>query len=220
MNSYFFAHVRAADLVVVEVMPDYHVSSHEAAGGDWGSWPLNGADRVVMEREDAEDAVADDPHGYARIVRSVSALRPASEVEGEWHGVETASEWYASYGLDYVVEHSRDEENSYFETLLVTDEVGYSDLDGDDGDILVALTDEREIPEEAAEGLLAAARRVREAADRVAELCRDARDAAVAGDLEACLQALDEAYRTEADHGDCPMATATARACLREELFR
>lgn len=189
MHSNFFAHARNVDLVIVIVD--------------------NGAERAVMEREDALDE-----HGYARIVASVSALREPSQIETDWRGVETAREWYEAYGLDYVVEREHGEE-----TLRVTDEVGYSDLDGDDGDILVSLTDERGHGEEAAEGLLAAARRVRAEADRIAELCRDAKDAAVAGDLGGCLQALDEAYRTEADHGDCPMTLSTARACLRAELF-
>jgi hypothetical protein len=169
-----------------------------------------------MEREDAEAAVADDEHGYARIVRAVGALRPAAEVEDAWEWLrEAAPDWYAAYSLDYVVRH----EDAREETFLVTDEVYYDALDGDDGDIVAALVREREIPEEAAEGIVAAARRVREVADRLEALCRAAKDAAVAGDLDACLRALEEACRTEADHGDCPMTMRTARACLRAELF-
>jgi hypothetical protein len=37
----------AAPMVIVEVMPDHLVASHEAAG-NWGIWPHNGADRFLI----------------------------------------------------------------------------------------------------------------------------------------------------------------------------
>ena len=37
----------AAQMVIVEVMPDHLVASHEAAG-NWGVWPHNGAERFLV----------------------------------------------------------------------------------------------------------------------------------------------------------------------------
>lgn len=54
--------------VVLETMPDQHRSSHRAAN-NFGSYPHNGAVRVVIDRESAETAVAIDPDGYTWIVR-------------------------------------------------------------------------------------------------------------------------------------------------------
>lgn len=56
------------DLVVFERMPDCHRSSHRAAR-NWGVYPANGAERVLMLREDAEAAAADDADEYDHIVR-------------------------------------------------------------------------------------------------------------------------------------------------------
>lgn len=69
------------DPVVVERMPDYLRGSHRAAG-NWGVYPQNGAERVIVERADTEmwsyDAEADehasiDDDEYDHIVRSASA---------------------------------------------------------------------------------------------------------------------------------------------------
>lgn len=43
----------AHDLVVVESMPEHFRASHEAAGNS-GSYPHNGAERVLMDRGNAE----------------------------------------------------------------------------------------------------------------------------------------------------------------------
>lgn len=56
-------------MVTVEYMPAHLRASHRAAG-DWGVYPLNGAERVRMSLEDAEEAVAADEDGYDHIVRS------------------------------------------------------------------------------------------------------------------------------------------------------
>ena len=55
------------DMVTVETMPDYLRESHRAAG-NWGEWPMNGARRNEMTREEAEEIIEADPDGYARIV--------------------------------------------------------------------------------------------------------------------------------------------------------
>lgn len=57
------------DIVVVERMPAHLRGSHKAAG-NWGEYPHNGAERVLMTREDAEDACTGDDYDY--ILRSAS----------------------------------------------------------------------------------------------------------------------------------------------------
>jgi len=69
-----------ADPVVVERMPDHLRDSHRAAG-NWGIYPHNGAERVIVERADTEswcyDAEADSHSGieadeYDHIVRDAA----------------------------------------------------------------------------------------------------------------------------------------------------
>jgi hypothetical protein len=52
--------MRASNLVVVETIPESLRASHAAAGNS-GSWPHNGAERIVMDRADAEELVEHDP---------------------------------------------------------------------------------------------------------------------------------------------------------------
>lgn len=65
--------------VLVETMPAHLRASHQAAGNP-GVWPDNGAERVVMARQDAEALVEDDD-GWTEI------LRPATEADADEHGV-------------------------------------------------------------------------------------------------------------------------------------
>ena len=62
--------------VILETMPEHLVASHEAAG-NFGQWPLNGSVRECVLLEDAEQVVADDETGYARIVGDANADDPA-----------------------------------------------------------------------------------------------------------------------------------------------
>ena len=55
------------NLVELETMPDCHRGSHRAAG-NWGRYPVNGAERQMVTREEAEEVIAADPDGYAHIV--------------------------------------------------------------------------------------------------------------------------------------------------------
>ena len=64
-------------LVLVEIMPEHHRSSHEAAGYEsihWcGRYPHNGAIRVEVERDEADELLEE--HGdWARVVE---IARPA-----------------------------------------------------------------------------------------------------------------------------------------------
>jgi hypothetical protein len=54
------------DAVIVERMPEYLRDSHRAAH-NWGSYPHNGAERVIMSRSEAEENVLGDE--YDHIVR-------------------------------------------------------------------------------------------------------------------------------------------------------
>jgi hypothetical protein len=56
-----------AKLVTVEHMPEQFKSSHRAAN-NWGQYPMNGAVREKMSREEAEQLIAADEDGYAHIV--------------------------------------------------------------------------------------------------------------------------------------------------------
>jgi hypothetical protein len=60
--------MKASDLVVVETIPESLRASHAAAGNS-GVWPGNGAERVVMDRADAEDLVEHDPE-WSEILES------------------------------------------------------------------------------------------------------------------------------------------------------
>jgi hypothetical protein len=62
---------KQSDLVLVERMPDHLRESHRAAR-NWGVYPANGAQRVLMAREDAELAVEGDE--YDHIVRTATEL--------------------------------------------------------------------------------------------------------------------------------------------------
>ncbi len=55
------------DLVTIEEMPDQHRSSHRAAG-NWGVYPINGATRREVSRDEADEIIESDPDGYAHIV--------------------------------------------------------------------------------------------------------------------------------------------------------
>lgn len=55
------------DDVTIETMPDCHRQSHRDCG-NWGRYPLNGAERETMPRTEAEEIVAGDPDGYAHIL--------------------------------------------------------------------------------------------------------------------------------------------------------
>jgi len=59
--------VQHATTVTIETMPDHLRSQHRAAG-NWGQWPVNGSVRVEMSADEADEIVASDPDGYARIV--------------------------------------------------------------------------------------------------------------------------------------------------------
>ncbi len=61
----------AQDLVILETMPDHLRASHRAAG-NWGTYPHNGATRVVCERAIAEQEVEEDHDGYAAIQRAAT----------------------------------------------------------------------------------------------------------------------------------------------------
>ena len=56
-----------SDAVIVETMPDHLRSSHRAAR-NWGVYPVNGAERRVVSREEADQIVADDADEYDHIV--------------------------------------------------------------------------------------------------------------------------------------------------------
>ncbi len=58
----------AQDLVILETMPDHLRASHRAAR-NWGTYPHNGATRLVCDREVAEQQAAEDADGYDSIVR-------------------------------------------------------------------------------------------------------------------------------------------------------
>lgn len=67
LQSLVDAAVEDGTHVWVETMPDHLRASHRAAG-NWGVYPHNGAERRLVEADDAEEIVEADPDGYARIV--------------------------------------------------------------------------------------------------------------------------------------------------------
>lgn len=53
-------------IAIIEVMPDHLRASHQAAG-NWGQYPHNGAERMVIDAEDVGDYVSDDDE-YDHVV--------------------------------------------------------------------------------------------------------------------------------------------------------
>ncbi len=60
-------HLDFTGMVTVETMPEHLRESHRAAR-NWGVYPHNGAERLTMTRDEADELVNDDTDGYAHIV--------------------------------------------------------------------------------------------------------------------------------------------------------
>lgn len=60
------------NLVLLERMPEHYRDSHRAAR-NWGRYPANGAIRVVVSTEWAEQDVSEDGDGYNHVVRDADA---------------------------------------------------------------------------------------------------------------------------------------------------
>ena len=63
--------IKEKGYVVVEHMPESWRESHRAAR-NWGQYPSNGAVRVVMAREDADELIGRDIDGYDCILRDAT----------------------------------------------------------------------------------------------------------------------------------------------------
>lgn len=61
-----------SELVILETMPDCWRESHRQAG-NWGCYPMNGAERDTVTRAEAEEIIAADTDGYDRIVGPVAS---------------------------------------------------------------------------------------------------------------------------------------------------
>lgn len=76
--------------VVVERMPDHLRGSHRAAG-NWGRYPHNGAERVIVERADTESWCYDaETETYSGIEADEydHIVRDASPADCERYGAE------------------------------------------------------------------------------------------------------------------------------------
>lgn len=62
----------AEKLVVLERMPEHLRGSHRDAR-NWGRYPANGAERVVVSAEWAEQDVSEDSDEYNHVVRDATA---------------------------------------------------------------------------------------------------------------------------------------------------
>lgn len=90
--------MKDSNLVVVETIPEYLRANHTAAGNS-GVWPHNGAERVVMDRADAEELVEHDPE-WSEILESED---PADYTD-DGQAQETATleeQWWAWHDADY-----------------------------------------------------------------------------------------------------------------------
>ena len=80
-----------ADPVLVERMPEHLRDSHRAAG-NWGSYPANGAERVIVERADTEKWVYDaeaDAHSNIEADEYDHIVRDATPADFDHYAVET-----------------------------------------------------------------------------------------------------------------------------------
>lgn len=84
------SHATYTDPVVVERMPEHLRGSHRAAA-NWGVYPHNGAERVIVERADTEQWVYDDDlDTYAAIDADEydHIVRPAAAADFERYDAE------------------------------------------------------------------------------------------------------------------------------------
>jgi glutathione S-transferase len=78
------------DPVVIERMPDHLRGSHRAAR-NWGSYPHNGAERVIVERSDTEQWCYDaekDAHSGIEADEYDRILRDAAQADFERYKAE------------------------------------------------------------------------------------------------------------------------------------
>lgn len=60
-------HLDFTGMVAIEIMPEYLRDRHRAAG-NWGRYPLNGAERMLVTEEEAAELIEDDDDEYNHLV--------------------------------------------------------------------------------------------------------------------------------------------------------
>lgn len=81
------------EIVTIEEMPDCWRDTHREAR-NWGQYPLNGAERREVTREEAEEIIAADEDGYAHIVEGDETDEDGSPVKYGY----TFEEWLHAAG--------------------------------------------------------------------------------------------------------------------------
>lgn len=134
---------------------------------------------------------------------TITILTPDADLSHE-----DARDWYSSYGWHIDTEDCGS---------VTHDVVEYDWLDQDDDAVVDLLLEAMgDLTQDEAEGIVAAAREIREAAEGVEAALEAAVEAYQQGDLDGVIAALDEAKRIEAQHGDAPAANALRSQLLEE----
>ena len=121
---------------------------------------------------------------------------------------EDARGWYDAYGWHITTEREGD---------VTIDAVEYDWLDGTDAEAIAKLRETYDaLTDDEAGSIVAKAREVREAGEEVEGLLDEAVEAYQCGDMDAVVEALDEAARVESEHGDSP-ATNSLRSQLLDD---
>jgi hypothetical protein len=121
---------------------------------------------------------------------------------------EDARGWYNSYGWHITTANEGD---------VTIDAVEYDWLDGTDAEVIARLRETYDaLTDDEAESIVAKAREVREAGETIEGLLDEAVEAYQSGDMDAVVEALDEAARVESEHGDSP-ATNDLRSQLLDD---
>lgn len=113
------------DPVVLETMPDHLRASHRAAG-NWGRYPLNGAERQIVEREEAEETVANDQDGYDSIIQSARYTYTIFDADPDASG---PTAWPSHEDIEIEAESDADAKSQVLE-ILETEAAGLSPVDG------------------------------------------------------------------------------------------
>lgn len=129
-------------------------------------------------------------------------LKPNADLDHE-----SAKDWYENYGWHITTEKEGD---------VTLDAVEYEWLDGTDDEVCAKLLETYDLTDSEAAAIVFMARKVREAAETVADLLDEAVAAYQRGDMDAVVEALDEAARVESEHGDSP-ATDDLRSQLLDD---
>ncbi len=121
---------------------------------------------------------------------------------------ETAEDWWDGYGWHLSTEESGD---------ITLQAVGYDLLDSPEAAIAALQQKHPRLGEDEAEAIVEMAFKIKEAAEAIESLLKQAVEAYTSGDLVAVIQSLDKCRSLESQHGDSPATKSLQEQLLLED---